>query len=192
MVFINEWLPDPPGIDTKGEFIELFNDGHVPVALRGWSLRTSGKKAFSFGEEDIPGNGYLVLKRTATKLALKNSAEELSLFDASGKLVDHSSFLGQAQPGKSLSRINDATDTSEHFTWSDPTPGAINKISENTEIASNNYPANLILNHPSLGGAEICGIAFGVAIALAGIILFSIKEHEHISELFFGGDEAIR
>jgi hypothetical protein len=191
VIFINEWLPNPTGTDSKGEFVELFNSGRVAVSLRGWSLKTSGKKIVSLDGYTIAGNRYLLLKRTETKLALKNMDESLFLYDASGKLADHSSFLGTAQEGKSLSRLNYTTDTTEHFTWSDPTPGAVNKISENTEIAANQYPLKVPLNHPALSRFEICQMALAVAIVLAGIILYVIKHYENVSQLFFGRDEAI-
>src|SRR5579862_4071856 len=101
MVFINEWLPNPAGADSKGEFVELFNNGNAPVNLTGWFLETANHKKVSTGGRTIPPNGYIVLKRTDAKFSLKNSDEHLALYDASGRLIDHSSFLGQAQSGQS-------------------------------------------------------------------------------------------
>lgn len=185
MVFINEWLPNPTGTDSKGEFIELYNTGNAPVVLQGWTIATTGKKIFSLNGYSIAARGYLLLKRAETKIALKNTAEAVSLYDAAGRLADHSSFLGMAQEGKSLSRINYATDPSEHFAWSDPTPGAANKISLNNSLAANSYPFGVPLNRTSLAasGMSIVAMAFGIGVILAMLVVYCVKRDENIEKL---------
>ncbi len=205
MVFINEWLPNPAGNDAQNEWVELFNDGSVPagshtkeprlfgvgVNLRGWVLKTqSGSKAKLRGV--IGADEYLILKRSATKLVLKNSDEKLFLYDAKGSLADQSGFLGVAAEGKSFSRLNSNELTShgaKHlFIWADPTPGARNNITLDTSIIKNNYPYGVALNHP-FGKAQLIGLLLGSSIVLAAIIFYAVKKHENLSNLFFERDE---
>jgi len=188
MVFINEWLPNPVGPDAKGEFIELFNNGAAPVSMAGWKLKASGKKLFALHGQRIAGNGYLILPRSETKLTLKNTDEQLFLYNAAGTLADQSSFEGSAPEGKSWNRINyDHNDNLvQDFAWSDPTPGAANKITINMQITDNRYPINQTLNRGPFSMAMAAVIALSLAIALAGILLYAVKHDDSASQLFFG------
>ena len=192
MVFINEWLPNPMGSDAKGEFVELFNNGSA-IDLNGWRLGNGEKKDFSLGGYRITGNGYLVLPRTVTKLTLKNSDASLFLYDAAGKLVDQSAYVGTAPEGQSFSRVNYGTDPSQHFAFTDPTPGAANKITANIQITNNQYPIGAPLNASFFGvdifSATIMALALG--LVLAGILIYSLKQDEDLSELFFGKHQEV-
>lgn len=192
MVFINEWLPNPIGVDAKGEFIELYNDSDAAASLNGWRLKTSGKKSFSLSGRVIDADSYLVLSRSLTKLALKNMDEEIFLSDAHGDIVDQSSFQGTAQEGKSLSRVDYGIGPADHFAWADPTPGAKNSFAMNVQIAADPHPLNTPLNQGSLGGAAAIGIMLCFGVAFAGVMLYSVRNNDELSELFFGCDEAIR
>ncbi len=189
MIFINEWLPNPMGTDATNEWVELWNNGPGAVSLTGWSLATkSGAKAKLSGE--IGAGEYRVFWRKDTKLALKNTNEGVALYD-SGRLVDQSSFLGSAQEGKSFARIDQSQGLGQRFTWSDPTPGAVNKISLDMNVAKNEYPFNQPLNR-QLGNTEFIGLLIGVALALTALIIFVVKKNENLSKLLFGRDEIIR
>ncbi len=180
MVLISEWLPNPVGSDASGEWVELWNGGGNIVDLSGWLVATNGGNKANLSGEIGPG-GYLVLYRTKTKLVLRNSDEGLFLYDAGGKLVDQSSFQGSAQEGKSFSRLING----DSFTWSEPTPGAQNKISLDMSVAKSDYPTGVPLNRP-LGAQGIILLALGVAVVFAAIVLFVIKRNENLSKLFFG------
>jgi hypothetical protein len=188
MIFINEWLPNPTGNDAKGEFVELFNNSNGSVNLSGWVLKNeAGKK---FGLSGILGaQKYLVLPRSKTKLTLKNSDASLFLYNSAGELVDQSAYVGAAPEGESFSRINYGTDPSQHFAFEDPTPGAINKITANTQIADNRYPINVPLNDLSLSVAVVIAMAVALGLALAGIMLYALKQDEDLQELFFGRNQ---
>ena len=188
MIFINEWLPNPTGNDAKGEFVELFNNGNGSVNLSGWRLGNDGKKEFSLDGYSIVAHGYLLLPRAKTKLTLKNSDASLFLHDSSGRLADQSAFVGTAPEGKSFSRINYGTDPSQHFAFTDPTPGAANKITANTQISDNQHPINVPLNSSSLSIVIVIVMAFALGMALAGILVYALKQDEDLQELFFGGN----
>lgn len=170
MVLINEWLPNPAGADAAGEWIELRNSGTGAVDISGWQMKTSGDSKIVLSGQINPGE-YLVLRRTETRFVLKNSDESVSLYDAGGKLIDQSSFLGSAQEGKSFSRLTNG----RGFAWFDPTPGAQNKISLDTGLVKNVYPAGELVNH-SPGFLGITFLALGTGVVLAAIVLFLIKK----------------
>ncbi|HVO28379.1 MAG TPA: lamin tail domain-containing protein [Candidatus Paceibacterota bacterium] len=188
MVFINEWLPNPAGDDAQGEFIELFNTGASAARLDGWTLHTTGKKIFSLSGRSVGPGGFLLLRRGDTKLTLKNNSEELRLYDAAGRLADQSSFDGSAPEGESLSRINYATDTAEHFTWADPTPGAANQIVGSTAITSREYPRGQPLNQYSPGALPFLGMLFAVSAILSVLVVYSVRSHENFSKFIFPED----
>ncbi len=121
MVVIGEWLPNPAGSDAAGEWIELVNTGGAAVPLSGWMLKTGNGKQYRIGDSVIAPYGYLVFPRAATKLTLRNTGEELFLYDNSGTLVDKSRFLGSAPEDRSVSRFG------ETFSFAIPTPGGANR-----------------------------------------------------------------
>jgi hypothetical protein len=207
MVLINEWLPNPTGVEAAGEFVELFNNGDAPVDLRGWTLVTTGIKKRVKLSGVVPANGYLVLPRTQTKLVLKNSDEGLALYDAQGNLADQSSFAGSAPEGKSFNRISNPSQASRPqtaatpslplegeglFAWGEPTPGAANHVMLANTVAAVAEPVGVPLNHAALGAGGFAGAMLGVAALLVGLVMYSIKVNENLSELFFGGDEGAR
>jgi hypothetical protein len=190
VVFINEWLPNPTGPDVAREFIELYNDGAQPVGLGGWAIKTENGKKFSLSGRGIVARGYLVLKRSETKLSLRNESGGISLYDAKGVLVDQARFLGSAPEGKSFSRVDYGAEKIEHFTFVDPTPGVANKT-VNTAIAVQEYPRGVPLNR-RLESSEFLAIMVGTAAVLAGLIIYVLKANEDLSELFFGRDAKTR
>ena len=104
MIIISEFLPNPAGKDTEGEFIELFNNGGGPVDIGGWKIKDSSNKTFAFTSQKIGAEEYLVLDYKASKIFLNNNGETLFLYDNSGSLVDKAEYAGTAEAGKSLIR----------------------------------------------------------------------------------------
>lgn len=179
MVLMNEWLPNPAGSDSAGEWVELFNSGNTTVDFSGWQIKTKGGSRATLSGQ-INSGGYLVLRRTKTKLVLKNSDEGLFLYDAEGKLIDQSAFKGSAPQGKSFSRFNGGS-----FSWAEPTPGGQNRVSLDMSVAKNDYPRGVPLNRP-LGVQGIILLALGVAVVFAAMTIFVIKRNADLSKLFFG------
>ena len=192
MVLISEWLPNPKGSDTAGEWIELFNNGSERVSLAGWKIQTANGKSFRFGNISIGGSKYLVLPRPQTKLAFKNSDEKVFLYDASGKLADQSAFLGTAPEGKSLARQRNGSTslTINNFFWAQPTPGAENKFAT-AIVQSATYPVGQPLNAPASGFA-FWEMLIGSSALLSFAILFIVKKHESLSYILFGTNPEIR
>lgn len=190
MVYLNEWLPNPVGVDTTGEWVELYNSGAAAADMRGWVLETESGKKFLFAKGSVPAHGYLLAKRSVTKLALRNTDGGLLLYNTAGMLVDEGVFQGSAPVGQSFSRVDYGTGPEQHFAFVDPTPGAANKT-VSAAVAVSNYPMDVPLNHRFTSSAFFA-IMMGTAALVAGLIIYVIKTHEDLPQLFFGGDEKDR
>ena len=70
MVLISEWLPNPAGKDTEGEWVELWNGGPQPVNLHGWVLQGGREKKFSLTGKTIGAGEYLLVKKPELKLKM--------------------------------------------------------------------------------------------------------------------------
>jgi lamin tail-like protein len=192
MIFINEWLPNPIGTDAKGEFVELVNNGKVSVNVSGWTLSTDGKKKFKLSGA-IRADGYLLLPRNETKLALKNTDGSLFLYDAAGRLVDRSAFEGSAPEGESFNRVSyRIPDSIQQFVWGSPTPGASNSVTAGTGISETHYPLGVPLNAYHSSWFSIVGFAFATGVMVAAILWYAMRKDENVSQLFFGSDESVR
>lgn len=179
MISISEFLPNPKGSDAAGEWIELANNGASSVSLRGWTLATEGGKKISLSQE-ISGNGFLLLPRTATKLTLKNESGGLSLRDAAGKLTHRLAFVGQAPEGQS---VNARPDGGFYFTV--PTPKAANAAPPTLAFAAETIPFGVPLN-AARSALDVVFLGVGAAAFIAILLVMAVKNHADLSELFFG------
>jgi Lamin Tail Domain len=192
---ISEWFPNPTGNDAAGEFVELFNNGNATVNLAGWSLMSRAKKRERLAGM-IGANEYKVFYRKQTKLVLKNADEGIALYDSAGKLMDKSSFVGTAPEGRSFGRTDNVStydvDTRvQQFAWGKPTPGAANEVMRvaMTQVAP--PPFDVPINRETADAGAFFATMFGIGVLLTGVILYSIKTHEDLSDIFFSRDEAI-
>ncbi len=163
MIIINEWLANPTGADAEGEWMELYNSGSQAVTLGGWRVRNRAGKEYVM-HQTIPAEGYLVLPRDLTKLALRNSDEELTLTDTAGREVSRSVFPGSMPEGKSVGLVEG------HYLLMQPSPGGANFSAAFT------YPvleqtSGAVLN-PGPGWFSVLGLALGTAALLVGVAVF--------------------
>ena len=190
MVFINEWLPNPAGSDAAGEFVELFNKGASATDLSGWRLATENGKQFPLDGYEILPQGYLVLRKSTTKLTLRNSDGAVSLYAPGGALADRAEFRGAAPEGKSFSRANYDAGPETHFAWTVSTPGAANALPAAPSI-ERFAPAYGAPIGPQFTAADFFAIMIGVAALVSGIIFYVVKKHEDLAELFSLRDRAV-
>lgn len=167
---INEFLPNPVGKDTDGEFIELFNNSQNEVSLAGWKIKDASGKTFVFNQK-ISGGEYLVLNYKTTKISLNNDAETIFLYDSAGKLIDKAGFSGDSVEGRSYSRENNG-----EFAFTSPTPGKANvfEISTNGLTASVNslFPNSSIINKTSpILNNLLIGFILALVLAFLSVIL---------------------
>jgi len=189
-MIISEFLPNPVGKDTDGEFIELFNDSQNEINLTGWQLKDASGKGFVLKNQKLGPAEYLILDYKTTKISLNNSDETLFLYDQKGTLVDKAGFTGSAPEGKSLVRKG------SQFVFTDkPTPAKAN-IFESAELVKSstlqgnlnaNAIANVFSNESSINNATSLGlnnllIGFFLALILAFLSVIILRKTNLFSD----------
>lgn len=128
-IIINEILPNPTGADEINEFIELKNIGSQVVDLAGWSISDATDNKFIFADAAIDwkinANGFLLIKRDQSQIALNNSGTEtVKLFTPDGRLWDETQYVRPAAEDSSYSRSSDG----ESYWTASSTPGKENQF----------------------------------------------------------------
>jgi hypothetical protein len=120
---INEILPNPAGVDTDNEYIELYNPTNDYISLNGCKLQTTAStKVFVFNEIEVAPYEYIYFKDTNTGLTLPNSAGgTVYLISATNQEISTINYPGNMQ--------DDAAWANFDNTWQQtftPTPGLKN------------------------------------------------------------------
>lgn len=173
-MIISEFLPNPIGKDTEGEWIKLFNDGDTAINLNGWQLKDASGKIFLFHDFKIGPDKYLTLDYKTTKISLNNDGETLFLYDSKGDLVSKAEYAGSAPEGKSLIRQSDGQlifsnqDAPEQA-------GSIEIQNQNSNAAViSDINQNNILNKKELGLSGLfIGFLSALILAFVFIVIFS-------------------
>lgn len=142
---INELFPNPEEKGEANEWIELFNAGSETIDLSHWQLsKKSARYTFPEGTM-LPAGGFLVISRTESKLALKNSGEEtLSLLDPSENIAHSISYTSTKEEASYNFFKNDV------FRWSRIlTPGSENAFNNAPEKKDSNIPKKAFKNIPA-------------------------------------------
>ncbi len=137
---LNELFPNPKEKGEANEWIELRNSGPEPVSLLGWTLRSgSGKFTWTgkLPEEQrvIPSGGFLVLPRSLTRLALRNTNGAVTLTAPDGAIMDAVAY-GKTSEGTSYGLAD-----SGRFRFSKTlTPGADNVFGKEPKAKKSDIP----------------------------------------------------
>ncbi|MCK5416271.1 lamin tail domain-containing protein [Candidatus Parcubacteria bacterium] len=133
-VVISELLPNPEGLDSTGEWIEVYNSGEEVVNLNNWKIDDGegGSAPYEFINDVYldPGEFYII-DRNESGIALNNSVDSVRLFNGMEKIVDDVEYK-DVKEGYSYSKIGDA------WEWSNKqTPGKENIVLEKEQIILN-------------------------------------------------------
>ncbi|NTW89772.1 MAG: hypothetical protein HGB37_02590 [Candidatus Moranbacteria bacterium] len=138
---INEIFPNPKEKGEANEWIELLNTGTESISLLGWTLR-SGSGRFTWTEKlpdeqtVIPAGGFLVLPRSLTRLALRNTDGTVTLMAPDGMTVMDAVSYDRTTEGASYGFAD-----SGRFRWSKTlTPGAINNFGKEPKAKKSTIP----------------------------------------------------
>jgi hypothetical protein len=119
-VKINEIMPNPPGRDSKNEWVEIFNDSEYDCNLINWSIddMEGGSRPYVFNEDMIiKENTFLLLPSWQTKLNLNNSEDSVRLFDSEESLIEEIEY----EDAKEF--FSFALNENAEFEWTEsPTP----------------------------------------------------------------------
>jgi PKD repeat protein len=127
-VVINEFLPNPAGADSDGEFIELKNAGGASVDLAGWQLDDAdgGSTPYTIADGVTLSAGSLrSFSRAETKIALNNSGDTARLLDPSGEVKSSFVYSATVPEGQSYNRSG-----ADFVLSTTATPGVGNVISQ--------------------------------------------------------------
>lgn len=138
----NELLPNPAGRDQDLEWIELANISQQAINLEGCKILNKAKKAYILPKQTISGQGLLQVALPGS--FIRNSQEQLELFDPLGTSLDKLGFVESAKDGLVLARSNNGT-----WSWSRyQTPGKENRFNSLPEFKEQ-LPAAIFQGMPA-------------------------------------------
>lgn len=126
-VVINEILPNPQGGGSEAdEFIELYNDSDETINLDGWQLVDMGGKKYKFNDSvSLSPHGFVVFKRSETKIALNNNNDTIRLLNQEDIQQDIYAYE-KTYEGQSFGRYPDSV--GEWFLLVAQSPGSKNSL----------------------------------------------------------------
>lgn len=150
-VSLSELLPDPSGLDSSDEWIEIMNTGKA-ISLDGWQL-TDETTYYTIQNVSIGTNEHMVFEVGDTKINLNNTGDTIYLIDPFGKVMHGTSYEGAVEGASWMVRDGE-------WHWSaTPTPGEENVLSPLDEPAGDAEQENE-------GDGQIEGDADVVAVEL--------------------------
>lgn len=138
-VVINEVEPNPAGVDTNREWIELYNPLNRPVDLTDWSFETSHgvQEIHPLGGQFIGAKSLLVVHLKGQFLDNGGSAgiplgESVALRDADGKKVDSCPFVTDYyNDGRTWQRSVDGSEAWEFHEGTENLPNGLMLVDRN-------------------------------------------------------------
>lgn len=129
-IIINEWEPNPPGTDTKKEWIELYNPSSQAVNIGRWKLVDSyyGKSVSIPPDTTIMPDGYQLFNWTNGSL-VNSYPCSISLMDSTGCEVDSTSSVKDNKNNELCwARNPNGKDLDNDLDWifQEATPGSSN------------------------------------------------------------------
>ncbi len=100
-LLVSRFLANPKGKDEAAEWIEIKNIGSEAESLSGWKLdnREGGSKVYPLSGLVKPLQ-ILRIGSKQSRISLRNSADQIRLFDPSGKLVDQLEWKEDLREGQ--------------------------------------------------------------------------------------------
>lgn len=121
-VHITEFIPNPVGIDSELEFIELYNGSDFDVDLSGWVVDTGGSARFIIGSGTILGaQSFLTFYSADKNIALTNSGDRIQFIRPNAVVQDDIVYASSIE-GHSYIRL----DTGIYSDSATPTPNSVN------------------------------------------------------------------
>lgn len=125
-LLVTEFLPNPQGSDTNGEWIEIYNGGGLSN-ISGYIIadKIGSPKEYKIPKGTTIGpEKYLVFYSSKTPISLNNDGDAIEIKDPTGKIIDSSgTSCGKGNEGESY-----AYNGSKWEWTSNPTPGSRNII----------------------------------------------------------------
>jgi hypothetical protein len=127
---VSEFMINPEGSDTEGEWIEIYNAGK-DANISGYSIadRMGSPKKYTFPSGTvIKQRQYLAFYSGKTPISLNNDSDAVEVRSPEGSVISYSSESGKGIEGMSFAKNGKA------WSWTKvPTPGRANVIDKPTE-----------------------------------------------------------
>ena len=165
---ISELIPDPTGSDDF-EWIEIANFGSKTLDLTGWELDDAEGGSWSFklaSGVKIEPNGYLVIAKEESKLALNNNGDEVRLISPDNTVFETVAYQS-AEEGFSYNydQLNN------EWYWTDKiSPGEKNIIGISNELTAGLETEGVGAGFPFKQIFEMRELNKGTKVKTAGII----------------------
>lgn len=150
-IVLSELLPYPDLLSGQGEeYIELYNQGALPVNLYGWAITDASDTKYVFKDKEkyiIRPQDYLSLPRSQTKVTLNNDYDFIKLFRPMGEKPWQTVKYDDGQKGQSWAYIL----SDQKWQWTAPTKGATNVI-----VRPNRQPVvSFSISLPAVAGEQV-------------------------------------
>lgn len=150
-IWLSELLVNPTESEAENEWIELHNPNPFAADLCGWQLddiADGGSKPFALDDIQIPANGYTVLMRPQTGIALNNSHESVRLLAPVGLMQDSPvTLVHEVQYEASYEQMTYARRNDGVWLWTPyNTPYAANQF----KTALRRYPVHKLIVQAAL------------------------------------------
>jgi hypothetical protein len=143
---VSEIMPNPVGVDSQNEWIELYNDGPSDINLGNWSLddEEGGSKPYIIPDTTvIKTKSALIIHISESKISLGNTKDQVRLFDFEGAVKSDVPYE-EAPEGQSFALINilgENGETRQEWLWQkEPTPDKANPQYEEFTAQITNPP----------------------------------------------------
>ncbi len=158
-IVVNEFLPNPEGIDSDLEFIEIKNTSRDAIDIGGWKLDDGegGSSGFTISAGKILGAGAIIyFFSSQTKISLGNTNDTVRVLDPAGNVKSSFSY-SKSHEGVSYAR----NDSGEFVETTTLTPGGTNVFTAIEEKSSSSSNSSSSSSKSSSGGkVEATSIAF--------------------------------
>lgn len=122
-IVITEILPNPRGVDTEKEFIEIQNVSGRNIDLTNWQIKNLAKQKFTLPSLTMTHGSIVVFYRTQTNLALNNNREKVTLYNTKGRIINRVEYKTFA-----AENISYQIDSEKKWRWGIPSPGETNDL----------------------------------------------------------------
>ena len=131
----------------------------------------------------------MLLKKSDTRLALKNTDGGLWLYGPGGVIVDQAHFSGTAPEGRSYSRVDYCAANIGHFAFLWPTPGEENR-SFDSSVSDIKYPIGASISR-ELSAPAFLGILISVSVSLFLFFIYVTHTNQNVSHFLFRRDKNV-
>lgn len=140
LLILSEFLPNPVGADSEGEFVEIYNKSNQSVSLEGWKLDDiidTGSSPMTLSGS-VPAGSWYVIAKPDLSISLNNSGDGIDsvrLIDPNDTTQDEISYqLNEVKEGVSYSLVEG------NWYWTSQVTPGVKNVSDLIQIDNEEVP----------------------------------------------------